>query len=143
MSDVVFEPIGHIESMNTDPARTPNQASESDGTARVVIKDRFIDGLLGLERYEFVWLVTSLHDQPDDRPLQLVPRATAATGEVQGVFASRAPVRPNAIGLSLVGLLEVEGNELTVSGVDLLDGTPVLDIKPWFEDCDLPPGRSS
>jgi tRNA (adenine37-N6)-methyltransferase len=58
---------------------------------------------------------------------------------VQGVFASRAPVRPNPIGLSLVRLLGIEGNVVTVAGTDLLDGTPVLDIKPWFADCDLPP----
>jgi tRNA (Thr-GGU) A37 N-methylase len=67
-----------------------------------------------------------------------VPRATEATGEVQGVFASRSPVRPNAIALSLVRRLGVDGNVITVGGVDLLDGTPVLDIKPWFADCDLP-----
>ena len=64
--------------------------------------------------------------------------ATAATGEVQGVFASRAPHRPNSIGLSLVELVDIDGTVITFRGVDLVDGTPVLDIKPWFADCDLP-----
>jgi tRNA (Thr-GGU) A37 N-methylase len=54
------------------------------------------------------------------------------------VFASRAPVRPNPIGLSLVELVAVEGTTLRIRGVDLLDGTPVLDLKPWFADCDQP-----
>jgi tRNA-Thr(GGU) m(6)t(6)A37 methyltransferase TsaA len=133
-----FEPIGHIEADHTDPGTTPSQAAEAGGRARVVLDHRYVDGLLGLDRYAWVWLVTWLHDQPAERPLRLVPRATAATGEVQGVFASRAPTRPNPVGLSLVRLLGVEGNVVTVGGVDLLDGTPVLDLKPWFPDCDQP-----
>jgi tRNA-Thr(GGU) m(6)t(6)A37 methyltransferase TsaA len=139
MAAAMFEPIGHVETTHTDPARTPSQASESEGTARVVVEERFVDGLLGLERYEYLWLLTWLHEHGDDPPLQLVPRATEATGEVQGVFASRAPDRPNAIGLSLVRQLGLHGNVVTVTGVDLLAHTPVLDIKPWFADCDVPP----
>ena len=54
------------------------------------------------------------------------------------MFASRSPVRPNAIGLSLVRRLDIAANVLTVGAVDLVDGTPVLDIKPWFADCDAP-----
>lgn len=133
-----FEPIGHVETGHGDLARVPSQASESGGTARIVVADRYAAGLLGLERYDHLWVLTWLHEQPGGAPLRLVPRATEATGEVQGVFASRAPARPNAIGLSLVRLLGVDGTVLTVGGVDLLDGTPVLDIKPWFADCDLP-----
>jgi len=133
-----FEPIGRLETSYTDAAAAPSQASLSESTARVVIDERYVDGLLGLDRYPHLWLVTWLDDQPEERPLQLVPRATQATGEVQGVFASRAPVRPNPIGLSLVRQVGVHGNVVTVAGTDLLDGTPVLDIKPWFADCDLP-----
>jgi len=133
-----FEPIGHLETAYTQAGSPPSQASLSESVARVVVDEAYVDGLLGLDRYPHLWLLTWLHDQPDERPLQLVPRATEATGEVQGVFASRAPVRPNPIGLSLVRLLGVDGNSLTVAGTDLLDGTPVLDIKPWFADCDLP-----
>ena len=140
MTGSTFEPIGHLETGYSDPGATPSQASLSERTARVVVDERYRDGLLGLDRYPHLWLVTWLHDQPDERPLQLVPRATEATGEVQGVFASRAPVRPNPIGLSLVRQLGIEGTVITVAGTDLLDGTPVLDIKPWFADCDLPDG---
>jgi tRNA-Thr(GGU) m(6)t(6)A37 methyltransferase TsaA len=136
MISATFEPIGHVETPHTDARNTPSQASESDDAARVVVDARFADGLLGLDRYEYLWLLTWLHRQPDDRPLRLVPRATEATGEVQGVFASRSPNRPNAIGLSLVRCVAVVGNVVTVDGVDLIDGTPVLDIKPWFDDCD-------
>ena len=138
MTPAVFEPIGHLETTHTDPERMPSQASDSEDIGRAIIDERFVDGLLGLDRYPFLWLVTWLHDQPDHRPLRLVPRATEATGELQGVFASRSPVRPNPIGLSLVRLLGVEGNVVRIAGLDLLDGTWLLDIKPWFADCDLP-----
>ena len=64
--------------------------------------------------------------------------AALLTAVIQGVFASRFPYRPNGIGLSLVRVLGIAHDVITVGGADLLDGTPVLDIKPWFADCDDP-----
>jgi len=133
-----FEPIGHLETPHGDPQRAPSQASDTAMHARVVVAERFVGGLLGLERYEYLWLIAWLDQQPDVRPLRCIPRATEATGEIQGVFASRAPVRPNGIGLSLVRKVRIDGNVITVHGVDLVDQTPILDIKPWFADCDEP-----
>jgi tRNA-Thr(GGU) m(6)t(6)A37 methyltransferase TsaA len=138
MREAVFEPIGYVETPHRDPRQAPSQASESDVLARVVVDPRFADGVLGLARYEFLWVITWLDRQPEERPLRVVPRATEATGEVQGVFASRSPARPNAIGLSLVRRISIDGTVITVRGVDLLDRTPVLDVKPWFADCDDP-----
>lgn len=140
MSGADFVPIGRLQTEHHDRAGTPSQASESDVTARAVIFPEYVDGMLGLDRYEFLWLVTWLDQQPETRPLRVVPRVTQATGEVLGVFASRYPIRPNAIGLSLVRVVAVEHDVITVRGADLLDGTPLLDIKPWFADCD-DPGR--
>lgn len=137
-SGAMFEPVGRIESPHPDLDAAPAQSSESAATARVVIDARFADAMLGLDRYPHLWLITWLDRQPDERPLRVVPRATQETGEVQGVFASRYPFRPNGIGLSLVRNLGVDGTVITVAGVDLLDGTPVLDVKPWFADCDDP-----
>jgi tRNA (adenine37-N6)-methyltransferase len=133
-----FEPIGHIDSPHTDIDSAPPQASFAEGAARIVVDEKFVDGLLGIDRYEHLWLLTWLDRQPDHPPLRLIPRATEATGEVQGVFASRAPVRPNAIGLSLVRQLDIDHNVITIAAVDLVHGTPILDIKPWFADCDVP-----
>lgn len=135
----MFEPIGYLETEHTDPAVAPSQAFDSHAVARAVIDDRFVDGLLGLEQYPYVWLLTWLHDQPGQVPLRLVPRVKEKSGEIQGVFASRSPQRPSAIGLSLVRVLRVDGNVITFAGIDVLDGTPLLDIKPWFADCDVPP----
>jgi tRNA (adenine37-N6)-methyltransferase len=138
MKAAAFEPIGHLETPHRDPHSVPSQASVSPTLARIVVDRRFIEGLLGLERYEHLWIITWLDRLPHDRPLRIVPRATEATGEVQGVFASRSPVRPCGIGLSLVQRIAVADNVVTIRGVDLLDETPVLDIKPWFADCDEP-----
>lgn len=145
-TDAVFDvrPIGVVRSSYRDLAAIPPQAAaNADVTAEVLVRADMTDALLGLDRYPAVWLLTWLDaGRAGDPPLQLVPRATAATGEVQGVFASRAPARPNPIGLHLVRLVGVADNVVTFGGVDLLDGTPVLDIKPWFADCDLPAGTS-
>ena len=141
MSAAQFEPIGVVESPHADLARVPSQASETAVSARVVVDPRYLDAMLGLDRYDHLWLLTWLADQPDERPLQVHPRITEATGEALGVFACRFPVRPNPIGLSLVRTVAIDANVITVHGVDLIHGTPVLDIKPWFEDCDSPQAR--
>jgi tRNA-Thr(GGU) m(6)t(6)A37 methyltransferase TsaA len=134
-------PIGYVSTTYETPENMPNQPSENvGGVGRVIVRDDFVDALLGLDRYPYLWLLTWLHDN-GGRPVELriIPRVTAHTGEVQGVFASRSPRRPNPIGLSLVRQIAIERNVVTFGGVDLVDGTPVLDLKPWFADCDLPP----
>ena len=134
-------PIGHVSTGHLDARRIPPQATYAPADiARITVRAGFVDGLLGLDRYRHLWLITWLHrsDSRDTAPLRVVPRAAEAAGEVQGVFASRAPTRPNPIGLSLVRHLGTDGDVITVAGVDLLDGTPVLDVKPWFRDCDDP-----
>jgi tRNA-Thr(GGU) m(6)t(6)A37 methyltransferase TsaA len=135
-----IDPIGYVTTSYTDPSGMPGQAAENtDAAGTLVVREAFVDALLGLDRYPFLWLLTWLHrGEPGPATLRVHPRATQATGEIQGVFASRWPRRPNSIGLSLVRRLELAGNVITFAGVDLLDGTPVLDIKPWFADCDLP-----
>jgi tRNA-Thr(GGU) m(6)t(6)A37 methyltransferase TsaA len=137
-----FHPIGYVHSDLRDEAAAPRQASEAAGVdAHVVLDPAFADGLLGLDAYRWIWLLTWLDRGPEGQaPLQLVPSGTGTGDRLQGVFASRAPARPNPIGLSLVELLGVDGTTLRLGGADLLDGTPVLDVKPWFEDCDAPPG---
>ncbi len=137
---IQLTPIGYVSSGYTEPEQLPSQATGNpDATGTVVVDDDLTDALLGLDRYPYLWLVTWLHRSGDGpAPRQLVPNAAEARGEVQGVFASRAPRRPNPIGLSLVRQLGITGTVITFAGVDLLDGTPVLDIKPWYADCDLP-----
>ena len=89
-------------------------------------------GLEGLERFAHIWLIFTFHRAEAPR-LQVIPHGQT---QERGVFTPRAPCRPSGIGMSLVPLLRRDGNILHVSHVDMLDGTPLLDIKPSSPDLD-------
>jgi tRNA (Thr-GGU) A37 N-methylase len=93
--------------------------------------------LRGLEAFSHVWLVWCFHAVPAGQWQPLVRPPRLGGNRRVGVFASRAPFRPNPLGLSAVKLEAIEGCRLLVSGVDLMDGTPLLDIKPYvpYSDC--------
>ena len=106
-------------------------AREVEG--RVEIRPALAPGLRDLEGFSHLHLLTWLHHAPRDGALELVP---FLDDELRGVFATRSPGRPNPIGLTVVSLLAVEGASLRVAGVNLLDGTPVLDLKPYVPEFD-------
>jgi len=135
-------------SPHTDAASTPKQTESARGiTGRVELAPEFVPGLTDLVEFDYVWLLVHLHRTQEGRALW-VPRdageqpaiglqVVTARGEpAHGVFATRAPYRPNPIGLSLVRLVRVEGATLHIEDLDLLDGTPVLDIKPYVPKLD-------
>jgi tRNA-Thr(GGU) m(6)t(6)A37 methyltransferase TsaA len=99
-----------------------------EAQAHVDIRADLQAGLHDLDGFSHVYLITHLHRSAPGGGLEIVPFLDDA---VRGVFATRSPRHPNPIGLSIVRLLAVEGAILEISGVDLLDGTPVLDIKPY------------
>ncbi len=138
---IELSPIGYVESAYPHPQDTPAQATENfTETGRIVVEQEYADALLGLENYRYLWLVSWLHDQDDRRTsLRVVPRSRNPDGQPQGVFATRSPRRPNQIGLSLIRLVSVVDSVITFRGVDLVSGTPVLDIKPWWRGTDNPP----
>jgi len=132
--------IGVVHSLFTEPAGTPIQppfAREAEGTVEVF--PQYADGLGDLEGFERIWLVYWFDRAPAPR-LRVVPFRDDVE---RGLFATRAPCRPNPIGLSCVRLLKVDGNLLTVAGVDILDGTPLLDIKPYAPQFDAFPRSRS
>ena len=101
----------------------------------------FSDGLSGLEGFDYAWLLTWLHrpDQPDEpASLTQVPFLLRPQQRSMGVFATRGPRRVNPIGLSLVRVLSVEPTRIRFAGVDILDGTPLIDIKPYVTRFDRP-----
>jgi tRNA-Thr(GGU) m(6)t(6)A37 methyltransferase TsaA len=100
----------------------------------VIVEAEYVAALSDLEGFSHVVLLCHLHRARPWRPL-VVPYLDTAE---RGLFATRAPSRPNPIGLSVVRLLEVTGDRLEVENVDLLDGTPVLDIKPYVPEFDSP-----
>ena len=140
MNSVNFTPIGTIHSPFTDLEGMPIQpagAREAIGT--VVIDPTLEAGLQDLEGFSHIYLLYHFHRAAPTR-LTVVP---FLDNKKHGIFATRAPSRPNPIGLSVVELLEVGGNRLTVRGIDVLDGTPLLDIKPYVEAFDRMEGSRS
>ncbi len=142
-------PIGTVRSRYQRLAGMPLQAvAGAESAARVEILPAFAAGLKHIAGFSHLHLLSWLHRAPAVDRLEVVP---FLDDEPRGVFATRSPNRPNPIGLSVVRLLGVEGSSLRIAGVDLLDGTPVLDSKPhvpsfdrveaeqigWFEGRDL------
>jgi tRNA-Thr(GGU) m(6)t(6)A37 methyltransferase TsaA len=128
--------LGIIHSPFKDPVGMPIQpvfAEAMQGTVEVF--PDFVDGLQDLEGFERVWLIYWLHRAPAGA-LRVIPFRDTIE---RGVFATRAPSRPNTIGLSCVRVLSVAGNVVTIGGVDILDGTPLLDIKPYVPKFDAFP----
>jgi tRNA (adenine37-N6)-methyltransferase len=137
--------IGVIRSQYTETEHTPIQARLNPAAAAAVELDpRYADGLDGLAGFDYAWLLTWLHRPHDaDGPARLrhVPFLLRAQQRQVGIFATRGPRRVNPIGLSLVALTSVDGPTVRFTGVDLIDGTPVLDIKPYVTRFDRPPGE--
>ena len=133
MESIIFRPIGLIHSPHKEPHGTPIQPSAAIGIeGQVEIYNDFAEGLSDLEDFSHVILLYHFH-RAKAGPLKLKPFMDK---EERGVFATRAPRRPNAIGLSIVKLLRVKGNVLHIADVDILDGTPLLDIKPYVPEFD-------
>lgn len=134
-----FIVIGQVESPVTDPV------DEGWGavTSRIVLLPEFRPGLLGLEAFSHVTVVTWLHRAAFDPARHLVrrPRGLASMPEI-GIFAQRAKDRPNPVGITVAQLLEVRPDSIVVRGLDAMDGTPVVDIKPYFPQYDRAEGAT-
>lgn len=134
MVSIIYEPIGVVHSPFREPRGTPIQppaAARVEGT--VEIDPAYVDGLTDLDGFSHVVLVYHFH-LAKPSPLQVKP---FMDDETHGVFAMRGPSRPNPIGLSVVRLVEVEGNILHIQDVDIVDGTPLLDVKPYVPQFDV------
>jgi tRNA-Thr(GGU) m(6)t(6)A37 methyltransferase TsaA len=100
----------------------------------VEVEESYLAALLGLEQYSHVWVLYWFHenDNPRDRAILQVHPCRNPDNPLTGVFAARAPVRPNLIGLNAARLLGVDGRRVFLEGLDAREGTPVLDIKPYL-----------
>ncbi|SEK96221.1 tRNA (N6-threonylcarbamoyladenosine(37)-N6)-methyltransferase TrmO [Streptacidiphilus jiangxiensis] len=128
MSDYRMRPVGHVESPLTDRSTAPRQPDEGAPDAWLVFEDRFAPALQGLAPGQDMLLFTWL-DRADRDTLAVHPRGDADR-PLAGVFATRAPDRPNPIGLHDVHILAVAGTRVHVRNLEALDGTPILDLKP-------------
>lgn len=135
-----IEPIGTIHSPHhsiEDMPIQPKSASRVEGY--ILMDEKFIDGLQDLEGFSHIYLIYYFHEATRTELLVTPFMDTQA----RGVFATRSPLRPNHIGMSIVKLKSVEENKILVEGIDVLDGTPLLDIKPYIEKFDAVKESSS
>ncbi|MGA2933892.1 MAG: tRNA (N6-threonylcarbamoyladenosine(37)-N6)-methyltransferase TrmO [Methanomicrobiales archaeon] len=135
-----YRPIGIIHSPYQDPAGMPIQPQGARGVqGRVEIYEEYRPGLSDLEGFSRIFLIYSFH-RSAGYGLVVIPFLDARP---RGVFSTRAPRRPNAIGLSIVRLERVKDGELVIADVDILDGTPLFDIKPYVPAFDAYPDERS
>lgn len=136
---LVLEPIGFVRSSllsKVEAARQPQAAQGAPARIELLSSHNFEHALEDLSRWKWIWVIFWFHHNAGWRPKVLPPRST--TGR-KGVFATRSPHRPNPIGLSVVRLEKVDGLNLHILDADMLDGTPVLDLKPYVAYTDSHP----
>ena len=132
-NQILFTAIGTIHSPFQDPVGVPIQPRAGAGVkGKVFLDPAYIEGLKDLDGFSHLILVYYFHRSGEGR-LLVKP---FLDDQKRGVFATRAPRRPNGIGISVVKLLGIQDNILEVENLDILDGTPLLDIKPYIPDFD-------
>lgn len=128
-----FQPIGKIRTPYTDSA--PYQPVEDDTQQFCLeLEPDYAAGLKDLDGFHYIYVL--FHIDRLKRPPAMQVSPPWAKGLEVGLFASRSPARPNPIGLSVVRVKQVDGNRVYTSGLDVFDGTPLLDIKPYIKDLD-------
>jgi tRNA-Thr(GGU) m(6)t(6)A37 methyltransferase TsaA len=140
---LTLEPIGVLHCAQLTRVEAPRQPAAADqltGVIELLPGHNFEHALEDLAGWERIWVIFWFHQNAGWRPKVLPPRSRSGR---KGVFSTRAPHRPNPLGLSALRLGKIDGLRLTVHGVDLLDGTPVLDIKPYVAYTDAWPDARS
>ena len=127
-STFAIRPIGHVKSPLTSTADAPRQGDEGAPPAYLILASEVHAGLDGIAVGDEIIVLTWLHEA-DRRALTVHPRGDLTRPE-QGVFSTRSPSRPNPIGLHRVRVLNLEGIRIQVSGLEAIDGTPIVDLKP-------------
>lgn len=136
--ELVLRPIGVIHTPFRERAQAPRQPRAAEGVAGIIELfpgHHYEDALSDLAGWDYIWVLFWFHRNHGWRPKVLPPRSS----KKRGMFATRTPHRPNPLGLSALRLQSIEGRVLHVCDVDLLDGTPVLDIKPYVSWTDAIP----
>ena len=137
-----IEPIGYIHTDFKEKFGIPRQSGRVEtlvGRIELLPEYQGKEALRGIEEFSHLWLIFGFSKAERNRDTLTVRPPRLGGNKRIGVFASRSPFRPNSLGLSVVKLERVEGEELVVSGVDLLDGTPIYDIKPYLPYADSKP----
>jgi tRNA-Thr(GGU) m(6)t(6)A37 methyltransferase TsaA len=132
-SEIVFKAVGVVESRFEQQAGTPIQGRLAPNeTAVIRIFPEFADGLKDLEGFSHIYVFFKF-DRASDKKLRVKPYLDTVE---RGVFATRSPLRPNPLGMTIVRLDRIDNNNLYISGIDILNNSPVIDIKPYIPDFD-------
>jgi tRNA-Thr(GGU) m(6)t(6)A37 methyltransferase TsaA len=126
-----ISPIGHVHSTLKERSGAPRQGWKGAPDARLEIDPAFVECLDGIQSGQDIWIFTWLHEAR--RSVMKVHPGGNVLNPIMGVFATRSPDRPNPIGLHRAKVLGVDGNWLQVQGLEAIDGTPIIDIKPVLE----------
>jgi tRNA-Thr(GGU) m(6)t(6)A37 methyltransferase TsaA len=133
MTEINYTPIGIIHTPFSTPEGTPIQPRGADGVEGTVkVFSEFVNGLADLSGFSHIFLIYHFHLA---KPFSLRVKPFL-DDKPHGLFATRAPARPNPIGISIVELLDIDDNTLHIRDVDVIDNTPLLDIKPYVPDFD-------
>jgi tRNA-Thr(GGU) m(6)t(6)A37 methyltransferase TsaA len=134
MDEIKYKPVGVVHSPFKEPKGTPIQPAGSKGIRGTVeVFPEYVKGLKDVDGFSHIILLYHFHLSRQS-PLEVKPYMA---NEVHGVFAMRGPSRPNPIGVSVVRLIRLEQNVLHIQDVDIVDGTPLLDIKPYVPEFDI------
>ena len=132
--EIQMKSIGIIHTPLIEENGTPIQSSRSDITGTVEVFPQYLEGLVGIEEFSHIYLLYVFHRSNSEISLMVQP---FLDDQLHGLFTTRYPCRPNPIGLSVVQLTGRKDNMLGFKGADMLDGTPLLDIKPYIPDFDI------
>jgi tRNA-Thr(GGU) m(6)t(6)A37 methyltransferase TsaA len=132
--EFTFKAIGVIHTPFLEDEHVPIQSARSEAAGTVELLPEYLAGLEGVEEFSHLMLLFVLHRASVDVHLKVKPFLDDA---LHGVFATRSPVRPNPIGLSVVRVVDRLENKINFLGADMLDGTPLLDIKPYIPEFDI------
>ncbi|HML05650.1 MAG TPA: tRNA (N6-threonylcarbamoyladenosine(37)-N6)-methyltransferase TrmO [Methanobacterium sp.] len=127
-----LKPIGVINSPYKKRGDAPRQGRQTDVISEIIVFKEYLEGLDGVEDHKYFFIIYGLH-KAEEYELKVVP---AGGNEKRGLFSTRAPVRPNPIALCLVELIELKDDVLKVKWLDAIDGSPLLDIKPFWKEID-------
>ncbi|MCJ7614080.1 tRNA (N6-threonylcarbamoyladenosine(37)-N6)-methyltransferase TrmO [Candidatus Bathyarchaeota archaeon] len=127
LSKICLEPVGFVQTKAVG-----QEVRDKNIVSRIVFREELTEALEGIKEFSHIFVLFWLHEMSDEdrRVIKVRPRGRRDM-PLLGIFATRTPHRPNPIGLTRVKLLNVEGNVVSVKGLDAFDGTPVLDIKPF------------
>ena len=126
---IEFVPIGFVK---TEERNTPRHWTVSDAEGEIIIDDKYTEGLKNIRQGQQIIVIFYFHKSPAFNSAYLVQKPPHKD-RAMGVFSTCSPVRPNPVGFSILEVTGIKDNIISVKGIDMIDGTPVLDIKPFIE----------